>query len=366
MALPSTTPNTVQQTSVAPVQGATSNTVGYFGAPSYTELPQWYNTATQNALNLGINNATSANAAANNANVNIANAVNNLNEGINTQTGNLNQISGGAANPWLANGQANTQTAFGQLFQNQQNQLNSVLPDIQAGADAAGIASGNFGGLRGLTAGNTARAKAANDLAVQQSQAWNQAQTTGVNAANAAVNAGQTGVQGALSAGNFGVNAPLNVAGALGNLLSGTKVGSYNISGPSQAQIDQYYSALNSGGGYSVFAHGGKVKRYAPGGALPMRKPLGANPSNRDTYMDKRLGANPSNRDMMGEVPPEEIQRMRDEQQQRMMQEAYRRSQFANQRGLGANPSNQDMMNNQKAQGANPSILEQIFMGGRR
>jgi hypothetical protein len=316
----------------------------YYSESTTTQLPAWYNQATQGLANYGTQILNTQ--AANNQNINDAN---NLLQGtVGNSVNNLNSIAGNATNPWLANGQANTATPLGNLFQNQTNLLNAQLPDIQAQADASGIASGNFGGLRGLTASNNARAQAVNTLATNQATAWNQAQNTGLNAATGAVNAANVGLAGEANQQNLPWAGITNYANILGSIS--TPKTQYSTPSPYQQ-----YGATNAAFGPNAAFFSGQTTPFA---ANTQQQSIFQPTSTSDSgvtvfkeggYADGRRvhGGLPTTgpRPMqMGEVPQSEIDRMRQMEQDRRNQEAYRRSQFVN-------------------QPKQPSILEQIFGG---
>ena len=308
----------------------------YYSATTTTQLPEWYNQATQGLSNYA---TQILNAQAGQGTTGATNANNVLQGAVGNSVNTLNTIAGNAANPWLPNGQANTATPLGNLFQNQQNLLNAQLPDIQAQSDAAGIASGNFGGLRGLTASNLARGQAVNTLATNQAQAWNQAQNAGINAATGAVNAANVGTAGEANL----LNAPWAGISNYANILGSINTPKTQYSTPSPYQ--QYNATLDSFGPTAGFFS----NQSAPIGANTQQQTIFAKHGGWMGYADGRRvrGGLPTTgpRPMqMGEVPQSEIDRMRQMEQDRRNQEAYRRSQFVN-------------------QPKQPSILEQIFGG---
>lgn len=135
---------------------------------------------------------------------------------------NLNSISSGIVNPWLPSGQPDTNTALGGLFAAQNAKLDQILPSVAAKEGAAGISGGNFGGLRGQTATNTARAGALTTLAEQQNTAAVNALNTAVNADTAMGNVANqygTSAVNSTNAANAGPLSALNTAGTiLGNI----------------------------------------------------------------------------------------------------------------------------------------------------
>lgn len=255
----------------------------YYEDVQRTILPDWFNQAQRGLLSQAQAQYTPAAQAAVDASGAVGTAAQNLSQQAGTSTNVLNQIAQGAANPWLASGAPDTTTPFGNLFAAQQQQLAGVLPDIQASQDAAAIAGGGFGGLRGLTAGNVARGQAANQLAAQQAQAWLQSQQVGTEAAKTAANVGVADLAGQVNAGTFGIRAPLDAvtqyANILGSIGSNVEQGKtltpspFSIESAQQAYADNIkyqkeFEDWYKNQGDSVFrsAEGGSVPSYAGGG----------------------------------------------------------------------------------------------------
>jgi hypothetical protein len=196
-----------------------------------TTLPSWYDAAQQNLTSQaqtaagtvpGINQ-TAVGGFANQLNT----AQNPFTQGQNT----LNQIATGAANPWItdtATGQVtpNTNTAMGGLFQAQNQQLNQLLPNVSAGAEANAIGSGQFGSLRGQTAVDKARGDALANLQTQQMQSALQNQSTGAQAASGLGSLGAQQGQTSIATGEFQQNAPLAGITDLANIINTQKTGS--------------------------------------------------------------------------------------------------------------------------------------------
>lgn len=195
-------------------------------ATQQTTLPQWFDQAQQNV----VSSAGQQFAAAPTPQQTVAqNAVNQLSGPTNafTQaTGTLQNIAGGAANPWITNattGQVtpNTDTALGGLFQAQNQQLQQMMPNVTAPVTGANVASGNFGSLRGDTAYN----KAIGDAIAQMNTAQNQAaltnQATGVNAAQGAGNVAQQGINNLLTTGQYQQASPFTNVSNYGKVLGG-------------------------------------------------------------------------------------------------------------------------------------------------
>ena len=181
-----------------------------------------------------------------------------------TSMGTLQQIASGAANPFLDNGQPDTSTTLGGLFNAQNQQLNQILPGVTAQEGATGIGSGNFGSLRGQTAVNTARAGALANLNTTQNQA-------ALNALTQAVQAGQGVGNVGAQYGTTGLNtANWQQLGALPELAKYSDI--INSMGPNTnknvAQItspSQYTMATNTLGALGTLS-GGLDKLFSSGG----------------------------------------------------------------------------------------------------
>jgi hypothetical protein len=216
-------------------------------AQQQTTLPAWFDTAQQNVVSQAGN---AMNAAPTPQNTVAQQAVNQLSGPTNAFTtagGTLQSIASGAANPWITNaatGQVtpNTNTALGGLFQAQDQQLQQLMPNITAQANANAIGSGNFGSLRGDTAYN----KAIGDAILQQNAAQYQAalqnQATGVNAASGAGNVAQQGINNLLTTGQYQQAAPFTNVSNYGKVLGG-------IQAPTTVSNQTQLSPLNQVGG---------------------------------------------------------------------------------------------------------------------
>jgi len=224
-------------------------------AQQTTTMPAWFDTAQQNV----VNQATGAlNAAPTPQNTVAQGAVNQLSGPTNAftnATGTLQNIATGAANPWITDASTgavspNTNTALGGLFKAQNEQLQQLMPNITAPTDAASIASGNFGGLRGQTAYN----KAIGDAIAQQNAAQYQAalsnQQTGVQAGIGAGNVAQQGINNALTVGQYQQASPFTNVSNYGKVLGG-------IQAPTTVQNQTQLSPLNQVAGL-VSALGGQ------------------------------------------------------------------------------------------------------------
>jgi hypothetical protein len=94
------------------------------------------------------------------------------------------------ANPFLATGAPNTASPLGALFASQNAKLDQILPQLTSQVGAGGIASGNYGSLRGQTAVDTARAGALTTLAADQNKAAMDAMQQSIQAGQALGNVG--------------------------------------------------------------------------------------------------------------------------------------------------------------------------------
>jgi len=190
-----------------------------------TTLPSWYDAAQQNIVNQA---GTALGGAPSFGNTVAQGAVDTLQGQANPFTqaqGSLNTIAQGAANPWnvdQATGQVtpNVNTALGGLFQAQNQQLNQLLPTLTAPAQATGVGTGGFGGLRAQTAVNKAAGDAQANLFAQQMQSALQNQQTGASAGGALGNVGAQGITAGLTTGAAQMNAPFQGATNYSNLIN--------------------------------------------------------------------------------------------------------------------------------------------------
>ena len=223
-------------------------------AQQTTTLPTWFDTAQQNVVNQAGQAAANAPQPQNTVAQNAVNQLSGPTNAFTNATGTLQNIASGAANPWITSptGQVtpDTSTALGGLFQAQNQQLQQMMPNVTAPVDAASIASGNFGSLRGDTAYN----KAIGDAIAQQNVAQNQAalsnQQTGVQAAIGAGNTAQTGINNALTVGQYQQAAPFTNVSNYGKVLGG-------IQAPTTVSNQTQLSPLNQVAGL-VTALGGQ------------------------------------------------------------------------------------------------------------
>jgi len=189
-----------------------------------TTMPSWYDQAQQQIVNQATQGSANIPALQNTV---AGQAINNLSGQNNPFTqaqGTLNTIATGAANPWMTDASGNvtpnTNTALGGLFQAQNQELNTLLPQIQAQTGAAGTAAGQFGSLRGQTAQQAAGANAQANLLAQQMQAALTGQQTGVNAATALGNVGAQGTATETTLGQAQQAAPLTSTADLAQILN--------------------------------------------------------------------------------------------------------------------------------------------------
>jgi hypothetical protein len=223
-------------------------------AQQTTTMPAWFDTAQQNVVNQAGQALGQAPTPQNTVAQQAVNQLSGPTNAFTTAQGTLQNIASGAANPWItsASGQVtpNTQTALGGLFQAQDQQLKQLMPNITAPVDAASIASGNFGSLRGDTAYN----KAIGDAVAQQQAAQMQAalsnQQTGVQAGIGAGNVAQQGINNALTVGQYQQAAPFTNVSNYGKVLGG-------IQAPTTVQNQTQLSPLNQVAGL-VTALGGQ------------------------------------------------------------------------------------------------------------
>lgn len=220
-----------------------------------TSMPSWYDAAQQKA----VTGATNAFGAAPSLQNTVAGQAINTLQGPNNPfaqaQGTLQQISSGAANPWITDattGQVtpNTNTALGGLFQAQNQQLQQILPDVAGKATAAGTGSGQFGSLRSETARDKAVADAQANMLTAQMQAALQNQQTGSQAAsNLGTVAGQ-GITAETNLGQLQQSDPYANAAALTKILGGLNVGN-TVTNQTQysplAQITSLGGAMQGG-----------------------------------------------------------------------------------------------------------------------
>lgn len=214
-----------------------------------TTLPSWYDTAQQNIVNQGQQAFSSAPQFSQTTGQQAVNTLQGQSNPFTQAQGTLQQISSGAANPWITDASGNvtpdTSTAMGGLFKAQQQQLNQLLPNYTAPTEGTNIASGNFGSLRGQTAVDKAKADAFTNLNAQQLQAALTNQQTGSTAAANLGNVGQQGISAAMNVGTAQQNAPYQNVGNLASLL-GTIQAPTTVT--SQKQLSPLGQATSLGG----------------------------------------------------------------------------------------------------------------------
>jgi hypothetical protein len=191
-----------------------------------TTMPTWYDNAQQKLVSDATTAATNTPKLADTVAGTAINTLSNPNTNPFTQAqGSLSSIAQGAANPWLTNPATgavtpNTNTAMGGLFQAQNDQLHTLLPQYEAPATAGSIAGGNFGSLRGQTAANTAVTGAQADLFSKQMAAALQNQQTGVAAGTGLGDVGAKGVATEATLGKAQQADPWTTSGNMAKILS--------------------------------------------------------------------------------------------------------------------------------------------------
>lgn len=156
-----------------------------------TTLPSWFTTAQQN---IATQAPTTYGAVTDPSKTVAAGLISDLG----SQTANpfTTAISGlqasqrANANPFLETGAPNTASPLGALFASQNAKLDQLLPQLTSQVGAGGIASGNYGSLRGQTATETARAGALATLNEQQNKAAMDAMQQSIQAGQALGNVG--------------------------------------------------------------------------------------------------------------------------------------------------------------------------------
>lgn len=230
-----------------------------------TTLPQWFTNAQQSTAQ-GITGALNTMTPPNQT---VAQgAIQSLSGPTNpftTGTATLQDIAHGAANPWLPSGQPDTSTALGGLFSAQNAKLDQILPSIAAKEGAAGIASGNYGGLRGQTAVDTARAGALTTLSEQQNQAALNALTQGIQAETAAGNLQSQYGTTATNLGNYqqlgALPSYVQASNALGNI--GARTDTNQVISKNAGMVGNLQAATGLAG--SILGGAGNVAKIASG-----------------------------------------------------------------------------------------------------
>ena len=215
-------------------------------AQQTTTLPSWFDTAQQNVVNQATNVLNQAPAPGQTVAQNAVNQLQGPNNAFSQASGTLQNIATGAANPFMTDpttGQVspNTSTALGGLFAAQNQQLNQMMPYVQAPVEGANIASGNFGGMRGQQAVNAAKANAMANMNAAQYQAALQNQATGVNAAQGVGNLEQQEINNLLNVGQYQQASPFANVSNYGKILGG-------IQAPTTVSNQTQLSPLNQAG----------------------------------------------------------------------------------------------------------------------
>jgi hypothetical protein len=215
-------------------------------AEQTTTLPSWFDTAQQNVVSQAGQQLAAAPAPQNTVAQNAVNQLQGPNNAFSQASGTLQNIATGAANPFMTDpttGQVspNTSTALGGLFAAQNQQLNQMMPYVQAPVEGTNIASGNFGGMRGQQAVNAAKANALANMNAAQYQAALQNQATGVNAAQGVGNVEQQEINNLLNVGQYQQASPFANVSNYGKILGG-------IQAPTTVSNRTQLSPLNQAG----------------------------------------------------------------------------------------------------------------------
>lgn len=190
-----------------------------------TTLPAWYCQAQQNIVNQGNTAFASAPQLGQTVAQGAINTLSGSNNPFTQAQGTLNQISSGAANPWIVCGSTgtvtpNVNTPLGGLFAAQNQQLKQNAANIMDPVTAGGTGAGQFGSLRTQTAADKALACQQAQLFAQQMNAALTNQQVGTTAAAQLGNVGQQGVNAAMNVGMQQQNAPFQNIGNLASLIS--------------------------------------------------------------------------------------------------------------------------------------------------
>jgi hypothetical protein len=215
-------------------------------AQQTTTLPSWFDTAQQNVVSQAGQQLAAAPTPQNTVAQNAVNQLQGPNNAFSQASGTLQNIATGAANPFMTDpttGQVspNTSTALGGLFAAQNQQLNQMMPYVQAPVEGANIASGNFGSMRGQQAVNAAKANALANMNAAQYQAALQNQATGVNAAQGVGNVEQQEINNLLNVGQYQQASPFANVSNYGKILGG-------IQAPTTVNNQTQLSPLNQAG----------------------------------------------------------------------------------------------------------------------
>jgi hypothetical protein len=240
-------------------------------AQQTTTLPGWFDQAQQNVVSQAGQAAAAAPGPQNTVAQGAVNALSGPTNAFSQAGGTLQNIASGAANPWITSptGQVtpDTNTALGGLFQAQNQQLQQLMPNVQAQPNANAIGSGNFGSLRGQTAVDKATADAIASMNAAQYQAALQNQSTGVQAGSAAGNVAQQGINNQLTVGQYQQAAPFTNASNYGKVLGG-------IQAPTTVSNQTQLSPLNQIAGLASLAPSVLSQLGIPGGLPGLYKSI--------------------------------------------------------------------------------------------
>jgi hypothetical protein len=156
-----------------------------------TTLPSWFTTAQQSIATQAPQTYQAATAPGNTVAAGLIGDLNSPTANpFTTAISGLQSAQTANANPFLSSGAPNTASPLGGLFAAQNAKLDQILPQLTSQVGAGGIASGNYGSLRGQTAVDTARAGALTTLAEQQNKAYMDSMQQSIQAGQALGNVG--------------------------------------------------------------------------------------------------------------------------------------------------------------------------------
>jgi hypothetical protein len=156
-----------------------------------TTLPSWFTTAQQSIATQAPQTYQAATAPGNTVAAGLIGDLNSQTANpFTTAISGLQSAQTANANPFLSSGAPNTASPLGGLFAAQNAKLDQILPQLTSQVGAGGIATGNYGSLRGQTAVDTARAGALTTLAEQQNKAYMDAMQQSIQAGQALGNVG--------------------------------------------------------------------------------------------------------------------------------------------------------------------------------
>jgi hypothetical protein len=175
------------------------------------------------------------------------------------------------------------------LFSAQRDELNQLMPEYSAAAEAGGIGSGNFGSLRGQTAVQKARGDAFSKLNAAQLQAALTNQQTGATAAKYLSDVGTQGINANMNVGIEQMNSPYRNVSNYANLVGSMQV-------PTKTTSQVQYSPLTL---LSSLGTGGK-------GALDSLTKLYETPAGKNILDKIGIGSWFSKNSGGGTLPPTE------------------------------------------------------------